>query len=250
MLWKPWHLIAALPPEQTLVLPGGVPLALGSDRLQASLVLVPGGPLALNRLNVAGDGLRLAAADTGEPLRIGTLRLALHRDPQDPARPHLGVEVAEILPPPALRAAFPPDRPAPGGALALHLDAHLALTGPLDRGALESPPALRAVDLHDATLTWGPMALRASGTLSVDPQGYLEGEVRLDLTGWRTALDLAAVTGLLAPGVAETWAAFGAQLQDPASGRIALPLTYRGGSARLGPLPIGLAPRLPAALVP
>lgn len=244
MVWKPWHLIAALPHDQTVILPGGTPVAVGSDRLQASLVLVPGTALALNRLNVAGDALRLAATGAADPLRVETLRLAAHRDAEDPTVLHLGLHAAGILVPPALRAAFPADRPAPDGAIDLRLDARLALSAPLDRDALREPPVPLYLDVTSATMTWGGTSITAAGRLTVLPDGYVDGSLDLDLAGWRTALDLATVVGALRPGVAETWAAFGANLQDAKTGRITQTLVYRNGKARFGLLPIGFAPRL------
>lgn len=244
MVWKPWHLIAALPQEQTVVLPGGLPVSVGADRLQASLVLFPGTALELNRLSVAGDALRLSLPGTEDPLRIDVLRLAAHRAGDDDTKLHLGAEAAEILLPGPMRAAFPADRPAPEGALHLRLDATAALSAPVDRSSLDTPPAMLGLDVADFSLDWGPMTVGAKGQLGIDPQGYLDGRLQLQITDWRTALDLAVMAGALEPGVAETWAAFARQLQDPATGRINLPLTYRNGTARFGPLPIGVAPRL------
>lgn len=244
MVWKPWHLIVTMAQEQTLVLPGGLRLPVGADRLQASLVLVPGAALELNRLNVAGDALRLALPGITDPLRIEMLRLAAHRADDSGTSLHLGAEAAEILLPGQMRAAFPAGRPAPEGALHLRLDATAALSHPVDRRLFDAPPAVIGLEVTDFALDWGPMAVAARGRLAVDPQGFLDGALQVQVTGWQTALDLAVVAGVLQPGVAETWAAFAEQLQEPETGRIDLPLTYRNGTARFGPLPIGMAPRL------
>lgn len=244
MIWKPWHLIAALPNEQTVVLPGGLPLSLGSDRFQASLVLVPDRSLALDRLNVAADALRVTGPGLADPLRIDALRLAAHRDPAAPATLRLGIEATGLLPPATVRAAFPAARPPPDGTLRLRLDVRVELTAPVDLNAMSTLPVPLAADIAGLTLEWGDMAIEARGRLSVDDRGYLQGEVRLDLAGWQTALDLAVATGTMRPGVAGTWAAFAGQLQDPVTGRITLPLVYASGTARFGPLPLGMAPRI------
>jgi hypothetical protein len=244
MAWKPWHLIAALPTEQTITLPGGWPVSVGSDKLQSSLVLVPGTALALDRLNVAGDALRLGGVGAGEPLRIETLRLAVHRHDTVPGSLRLGLEASGILPPAAFRAMFPSGRSAPEGPGDLRMDALAELTGPLDRTVLEAPPRLLALDIGSLTLDWGALSLSAKGRLGVDDGGYLSGQLDLDIAGWRTGLDLAVAAGALQPGVADTWAAFAEQLQDPATGRLTLPMVWRNGTARFGPLPVGVAPRI------
>jgi hypothetical protein len=244
MLWKPWHLIAALPTEQTVTLPGGLQVSVGSDRLQSSLVLVPGTALALDRLNIAGDGLRLAGAGAGTPLRVETLRLAVHRDAAVPDTLHLGLEAAGVLPPAAFRSLFPAGRSAPAGPGNLRMDARAELTGPVDRTALNALPQVLALDIGSLTLDWGTLSLSAKGRLGVDASGYLEGQLDLDISGWRTGLDLAVAAGALQPGVADTWAAFAEQLQDPATGRLTLPMTWRNGAARFGPLRVGVAPRI------
>ncbi len=244
MVWKPWHLIAALPTEQTVTLPGGLPVSIGSDRLQSSLVLVPGTALALDRLNIAGDALRLSGAGSGEPLRIQTFRLAVHRDDLVPGAVRLGLEAAGVLPPTAFRASFPGGRNAPEGPGSLRMDALAQLSGPIDRAAFDAPPQLLALDVNSLTLDWGSLSLSAKGLLRVDDAGYLEGQLDLDIAGWRTGLDLAVAAGALQPGVADTWAAFAEQLQDPTTGRLTLPMIWRDGTARFGPLPVGLAPRI------
>lgn len=244
MVWKPWHLIASLPPEQTVTLPGGLPVSVGSDRLQSSLVLVPGTALQLDRLNIAGDTLRLSGAGSGEPLRIETFRLAVHRDAVVPDALRLGLDAAGVLPPAAFRTLFPAGRSAPTGAANLRLDAVAELTGPVDRAAFDTPPRLVALDISSLTLDWGTLSLSAGGRLGVDDAGYLEGQLDLDIADWRAALDLAVAIGALQPGVAETWAAFAEQLQDPETRRLTLPLVWRNGAARFGPLPVGVAPRI------
>jgi hypothetical protein len=244
MVWKPWHLIAALPTEQTFTLPGGAQAVLASDRLQASLVLVPGTALALDRLTITGETLRLVGIGPGEPLRIESVRLAAHRDAAAADALRLGLDVSGLLPPPAFRALFPATGNAPEGPATLRLDAIARLSGPVDRSAADTPPQLVALNIAGLGLDWGSFSLAAKGALAVDDAGYLEGQLDLDIADWRTGLDVAVAMGALAPGVAETWAAFAVQLQDPATGRLTLPLVWRNGTARFGPLPVGLAPRI------
>lgn len=245
LAYRPWHVIAVLPPEQRVRLPDGRDLALASDSLRASVVVTPGGGLALDRITLVGQGLRLVLAPAGGTLRADDLRLATRRDADQPLRHELGIEVAGFLPDPAFRAAFPSGRPAPEGAAALRLDAFVTLTAPLDRFAADTRPSVRALDLADLALNWDEIRLTGKGQVVADAKGRAEGKVDLVLDGWPQALDVAVAAGALQPGVAETWAAFARQLADPAKpDRLALPLVMAGGWMTLGPLPMGRAPRL------
>jgi hypothetical protein len=236
LAYRPWHVIAALPPEQVITL-AGTDLRLTADRLRASVVASPSPALPLDRTAIEGEGLRLAlpfGAVAVESLRAGT------RANGGAAR-H---DVAAVLRGLALDVPLPPE--APEGTADLRLDATLTFDAPLDRHAGAARPALRAVTLHAIRLDWGPLAATASGTVEADAAGFAAGRIELALDDWPRALALAVAAGLIDPGVAPTWAAIARGFADAAGtpGRVALPLTFAGGRTSLGPLPIGLAPRL------
>ena len=236
LAYKPWHVIAALPPDQVLTL-GGTNLRLTADRLRASVVAMPAPALPLDRTAVEGDGLRLALPPGGiaaASLRAGT------RANGGAAR-H---DVAAVLRGVSFNLPLPPE--APAGAADLRLDATLTFDAPLDRHAGTARPALRALTLHGAEFTWGPIAATAAGTVESDAAGFASGRIELAVDDWPRALALAVAAGMIDPALAPTWAAIAVGLADAAGtpGRVALPLTFAGGRASLGPLPIGRAPRL------
>lgn len=236
--YKPWHLIAAFANDQRLDTPAG-PLTLTSDKLQASLVLVPGPDLALDRSQLAGSGLRLdGLADLGiAQLSVATrpaVGLALAHD--------LGIEAQGISPPAALMATLPPGT-LPAQIPLVRLDATLTLTAPLDRHAARTRPQLDRLTLREARLDWGDIRAHVSGELTPDADGLAQGRLDVRLDGAAKALDLAIAAGLIAPEARATWQAAIATLAPPGQS-LTLPLQLAGGRMLMGPLPLGPAPRL------
>lgn len=238
--YKPWHLIAVLPPEQRLVTPAG-DVTLTAGDLRASIVSAPSADLPLERLAVAGEALALVAPQ-GLRLWAETARLATRRDGSAPHAHEVGLDVTGLAPDPA-RAALAGLPPA---AERLRIVAVASLSAPLDRHAGTAPPMLEALTLREVTFRWGPAALSASGAITADAQGRAEGTIDIRITDWRRMLDAATALGLIRPEIAPTWAEMARRLAEAAgSGNdLALPLRMSGGRLSLGPLPLGAAPQL------
>ncbi|MBL4916395.1 DUF2125 domain-containing protein [Szabonella alba] len=184
--YRPWHVIAAFPPRQTLTL-RGQPVTVEAEKLQASVVVEPGLALTLQRSTAAGDGVRLSPQGT-PPLTLQSLRLASEIDPADPLSHRIGLEAEGI----ALE----------GGSAAARidmarLDGRVTLSGPLDRDALTKRPAVTALDLREAILNWGEVSAFARGRVETDAAGYAVGDVTLRLENWSAALDRLAEMGLV-----------------------------------------------------
>lgn len=236
--YKPWHLIAAFAPEQRFATPAG-PVELTAERLQASLVLVPGTDLALGRFQLAGSGLRLDGAAGGS---AGQLSLAA-RPAVGLALAHdIGLELRDVLPPEGFLAALPPGSRPPGTA-SLRLDATVALSATLDRHAARTRPQVQRVLLREARLDWGAVKGFAAGELVPDAAGLAEGQLELRLEGAAAALELAVAAGLIAPEARAAWQNALATLA-PQGQALTLPLRLAGGRMSVGPLPVGPAPRL------
>lgn len=124
--------------------------------------------------------------------------------------------------------------------------ARLTLDRPLDR-RLAGPPALREIALDDLRVVMGNAELRGSGVLAVAPDGLPEGRIDLRLRDWRSVVAAAVDLGLVHPEIGQTWENMLATLTEAGPDgpeTVALPLTFRGGWMRLGPLPLGPAPVL------
>jgi hypothetical protein len=248
LAYQPWHVIAALPPEQTITL-GPAAAQLRSDRLRASVVVQPLPALPLARLAVEGDGLELglpAASLSVEALRAGL------RGAGDGAAPHQydaaftlsGIAPLRLLPAGGLPAGVPADLPP--GTAAARFDAALRLTAPLDRHAAQSRPQLAAIALREARFAWGPMALTATGSIAAESSGHFAGRIEIVADDWPGLVGLATRLGLVAPALAPTWIEVGRALSaaSPTPGRVVLPLVMAGGRMSLGPFPLGPAPRI------
>lgn len=240
MTWKPWHLIAALPPEQIFTL-SDQRLTLTSTRLMGSLMMIPGADLALDEIVGEGEGLNLASS-LGWEMAAEKLVVSTRLDPS-PANTHrLGLSVTNLAPDPALAQAAGLE----GMISDARLDAHLGLSAPLDRHSAETNPRITNLDLTEAHLTWGSFKLSAKGSLVGGADGLAMGEITLRIEDWRALPRLLTAMGYITPGFApslekglEVMANAGA---DPDV--LILPLKAAGGQMSLGPFPLGPAPRL------
>lgn len=242
--YRPWHTILALPPEQRLVWPNGG-LILRAEMLQASLVLRPTQALPLDRLTVVGKGLDLRP-DLGVGASVGAVHFATRLDQTRVNTHEIGLQVSGIAPDATALALLPAGTDLPPAADTLRLDAFASFSDPLDRFAAQTLPDLTRLDLKELSFRWGDILLEGEGALVPDSNGFAEGRITLRLDQWRKAIDAAVAVGALRPEIAPTWAEFARRLAE-ASGnpdRLDLPLIFGRGRMSLGPIPLGLAPRL------
>lgn len=250
MTWKPWHIIAALPPEQVLTLPDQT-LAITSADLKASLRAKPSTDLPLAEVRLAGASLALAS-DLGWTLALGEFTIGLRAEPElGPATYEIGFDLAPLTPDPGfvarVKAVTIPDLPAsdlPDQVEALAGSVFLTLSAPLDRHAGEAKPHLTKVDIRTLRFTWGSLAGSATGLVAADGNGFAAGEVTVEITNWDRLPALLVAAGLVTPEVAPTVArgmqALAAQSPDLAI--LSLKLTLAEGRMSFGPFPLGPAP--------
>ena len=245
--YAPNRAIVAFAPEQTLAVPGAQ-AGLRSEGLRASVRFAPGPSLALTRASLEGSALALE----GRGWRAAAQSLNAHVLESDPATaPADSYDVyfaAEgVAPSRDLRDLIDPAGALPELAQALRLDARLALDRPLDRFAVEdAAPQITALSLTAFEAQWGALSLRASGLLRADAEGYAEGEIAVQARNWREMLRAGVAAGALSADLGaalETALSLVAMLGGDQNA-IAAPLRFSGGYARLGPVPVGRAPRL------
>lgn len=246
--YAPTRAILALPPAQDLSIPGAR-ATLRSDRLMASANLAPGPSLALRRVSVEGAGLRLEApagwSAAAQSVEAHVAEAPEHAGPDNAYALALSAEAVRL---PAVWR----ERLDPAGAMAealdrLTLDARAAFDRPLDRSAIEDRlPRLEALSLELLEARWGALSLTASGRVTADRGGYAAGEITVRATRWREMLRAAVAAGALDRDLADAIEA-GLGLLALLSGdadTIEAPLSFSGGFARIGPVPLGPAPRL------
>lgn len=250
MTWKPWHIIAALPPEQVVTLPDQRVTA-GSEGLMASLRAKPSSDLPLAEVRVAGTRLDLAS-DLGWTLGLGEFTLGLRADAAlGDAGYELGFDLAPMTPDPGFLAAVKavtiqdlPPSDLPEVIEALWGSIYLTFSAPLDRHAGEMRPYLRRVEINQFNLTWGVLGARASGVVEADANGYAAGRVTVDVTNWDRLPALLVAAGVVKPEVAPTIARGMQALaaQSPDLKVLSLSLVLEDGRMSFGPFPLGPAP--------
>lgn len=234
--YRPNHLIATLPPVQILRL-WGIDMPLENRAARASLILRPGTSLDVQRANLAIDNAALTIL--GSTHRADTLRAALRAQPDGV---DLALEgIAITLDPPLIRLLDPAGQLPPLMAQA-GFDATLTLDRPL---ALRGPsPRVDGITLRRIVLDWGAISIAGDGVLTPDGPETWGGSVNLRIEGWPVLLDILRQTEAISPdmfGMAQTMLA---NMADPATGRLNLPLSVRASQIFLGPFPIGALPRL------
>jgi hypothetical protein len=248
LAYQPNHLIAIWPPEQTVATPLGA-TRIASQTMRGSLVVEPNSRLALDRATVELEGVTLTG-DGDWRIGLGDAILATRR-PADPDAPAFAHEIAftagALALPEAWTRSF--DR---AGVLdpvieAARFEALAVFDRPWDRLAVEgAQPLLERLAIDDMSFAWGKLDLRGKGELVADKRGFAEGRIDLRARNGAEMLDLAEASGAINSGLAGTLrGGLGLLARLGGDGRtLDIPLEFSGGSTRLGPIPIGPAPRL------
>lgn len=247
--YRPNHVIAELPPEQRVSF-GGETVEVTSEALRASLRLEAGTALALERLSAEIVNLRLAARSgwtAAAPAASAHMALA---DPEL-APPHtydlhLSARDAD-LPVPLVR------RLDPSGELATRVESLLfegrvTFDAPFDRHAVEAGTlAVRALSVSAARLDWGDISVSGRGLLEIGPDGYPAGSIDITARGWKQMVSVSVASGMLDARTGDALSAaldLVALLTSGDRREIETALVFADGQMRIGPVPIGPAPRL------
>lgn len=235
--YKPWHLIAALPDQQQITLPGQV-LVLTNTRMQGSLMMKPAPDLPLTALDAVAEGVSLRS-DQGWALALASANLRLAE--AEGGSYQLAARVLDLVPDQRLAATT--GLPETVERLDLLADVTFDRVPALRDGAA---PAVQRVVVQEAHVVWGPVKLLAKGDLLADATGRAEGRLDLRIEGWRAALDAVQSLQLIPDRFLPLLAGVLTQMEQASGepGIIALPLTFQNGLTSLGPVPLGPAPRL------
>lgn len=238
--YRPWHVIAAFPPTQSITTPFEK-ITVTSDKLQASVVVKPNTDLPLDRTALVGSNLAFTSSQNWQ-IKADELRFATRADPSLTNAHEIGFEVKVMTPDPGLSALLPD---LPSAIEVIRLDALASLSAPLDRHSGETRPAVTALSLKEGLLKWGPLTIFAKGDLTA-VDGFADGRIDIRVEGWRNLATLATAMGLVQPEVAPTvermMETMAASSGDPQV--LDLPLKFSSGRMSLGPLPLGPAPRM------
>ncbi len=246
LAWKPHHVIAAWPGEQVIGSPFET-VRITSEHARGSVIFKPTPRLELDRLTIELDQARFHG-DHGWQAGIEHAVLASEQVPDVAPNAHrIGLDAAELTPPNAWTDEIPGSSALPRLMDTLTLDAVVHFDRPWDRNSIETEnPAITAITLSDATAIWGELDLRAKGEVHADANGFAEGEITLRAKNWRQMLEIAEKSGAMKPEIASAVRG-GLDLIAMLSGdreTLTVTLGFSDGRAKVGPIPIGTAPRL------
>lgn len=249
LAYKPNHIIAAWPGEQTFSTPAETVTA-GGETLRGSVVFVPGTDLALDssRIELADVTVRSSAGWTAT---VGKGLLAARRAEADSAPAHsydIAFSAETVAIPDALRGLFDAADRLDPVLQSARIDSVVAFDRAWDRHAVEGPqPAITQIALREADIQWGALRLQAKGQVRINGQGQPEGRIDLTARNWKQMLAAAADAGAISHDLAATIET-GLSVLSMLSGdrdTISVPLGLSGGAVKLGPIPIGRAPVFP-----
>lgn len=243
LTYRPHHLIAVWPNEQLLAFPDQRVTVTTTD-MKASLVVDPAPQLPLERTNLAVEGLTLAST-ANWALNADALRLAMHREPDNDKAYRIALSAEGLAPP--LTRNLPNGGTLPETLKTVEADLTAGFEKPWDIRALnDARPQPTWINLAKAEIIWGQLELHAAGKVDIDSAGYPNGTITIRATNWRDILGLARQTGEL-PEALLDGIEQGLELLSSLTGRsetLDIPLTFRSGMTRLGPVPIAPAPRI------
>ena len=252
MTWKPWHIIAAFPPEQQVAVQDDV-VTVTSQDLKASLRAKPSTDLPLAEVRLAGTSLALASQQ-GWTLGLGEFTLGLRAEPAlGNAGYELGFDLAPLTPDPGFVARVKavtitdlPPSDLPDTVESLWGSIYLTFSAPLDRHAGEAKPYLTRIEVNQLNFAWGQLAATAKGLVEADDQGLAAGEITVEITNWDRLPAILVAAGVVKPEMAPTIARGMQALaaQSPDLSVLSLTLKLAEGQMSFGPFPLGPAPRM------
>ncbi|WP_339109297.1 DUF2125 domain-containing protein [Thioclava sp. GXIMD4216] len=209
--------------------------------------------LVLDQPEISGEKIDFGANQISVTLNEAKSGAASIVDPSDaqstltPAHAYqVTANMDEVqIPLDALRKLLPDgaatDTPLADKIDQIHLNAAIGTATPLDNSSLARMPALQTLRIDNFTLDWDAKLVSAQGALTITETGQPEGEILLSTPDWEAWLEVAVDAGLIARNRVDMVKLLAGQMVDK-SGLLTLPLTFRAGQMKLGPLPLGKAP--------
>lgn len=242
--YAPNHVIAVFPDTQRLSSPYEK-LDIESRDMRASLVVEPDLALTLDRMTLTAEGARITSS-AGWTTAVESVLLATRQNGDAQVHDVAFNTLGLTLPDP-IKRALDPTGLLPMLVTEMKLDATISFDAPWDLDAIERRrPAITALALRDMSAAWGGLQVRVAGDLTVDAQGIPEGSLDVRAVNWRDMLEVLQANGTLPADLGPIAEAALNALAN-ASGNpntLDAPLNLRGGFIRLGPIPLGPAPRL------
>jgi len=244
--YKPNHIIAVWPPEHTWSTPDRE-ITFAAETMRGSVVFVPDTNLTLDRTQIEIKDLTLTGSDWASALESAQFATRRVLPPNAPEHAHqIGFDAIDLTLAKPFKRKVDPLNILPEALESAHFDLVLQYDEPWGRTSVEtSAPRLLAVSVKDVDAIWGKLRIEAKGQVTVDPAGMADGELTVKARNWREIISLLAAFGLpadLTENMESGLAVIARLSGDPRT--IEVPLTFRNGQTRIGPVPIGPAPLL------
>ncbi|MEO1551663.1 MAG: DUF2125 domain-containing protein [Pseudomonadota bacterium] len=246
--YKPNHIIAVWPGQQTMATPVGT-LLLEAERMRGSVIFAPNTRLTLDRTTIELEAVALSGLAGWEAqLDEGLLSTRRSPDGTAPDFAHdISLTATGLSLPDGLRDVVDRAREMPEQISDVVVVGTVAFDKPWDRLAVEgNTPRMTGASLGRFEANWGPLQLTAKGEVSVRADRSLQGEIDVEARNWKRMLRLATRAGVFDADTGRTiergldlLARFGGDQT-----RIKVPLRFDGGRTWLGPIPLGPAPKV------
>ena len=256
MTWKPWHIIAALPPEQ-VISTRDEEIILKSEGMKASFRARPTPDLPLAAA-IVESGPFTTTSTSG--WTVGAFRALASIKSVDTVADEAGVDavmsdansyimtltVEDLAPDPAAMKRIVAETGLPPVIDRVSLLASTQLTAPLDRHIGGSAATPVFISLDSLLIIWGELEVTATGKVAPDAAGYAAGRIEFEVTNWQKLVPALVAIGAIKPEISQTvenmLGAMAKETGDPDV--LKLPLILNEGRMWLGPLPLGSAPML------
>lgn len=243
--YKPNHIIASLPPEQTISTPQER-ITVRSDDMRASIKFDANTDLALNA--VSGEMTNVVLkSNAGWTSQMRAAQLATRQTPGIENAHDIFFQADDLKPARIFTNIIDPDSQMPDVFETMRMDITAGFTAPWDRHAIEGQkPEFTRLAIKDFSAKWGELNFQAKGDLTFDADGYPSGKVSVRAQNWKDMIALAVSAGAIPEDLQSTLES-GLGLLARLSGNpntIDAPLSFSNRVISLGPIPIGRAPQI------
>lgn len=247
VLYKPTEAIIVWPEEQRIAAPGAR-ATVRSEMMRASFAFKASEALMLERnsFEIRNGAI---AADAGWTAGVDYYNHHIRPSTGDlgPNSYEFVAEAAKLRLPEFIRKVIDPARTLPPAIETIRVEGAAAFDMPLDRHAFErTKPQLTALTLLPSSGAWGDLALRMSGEIRADASGFAEGSFDISAKNWEEMLDAGVASGAINKSLSDALKLGLGFVARLSGGRNTLDvaLTFEDGFTRIGPVPLGPAPRL------
>jgi hypothetical protein len=243
--YTPNQFTAVWPDTQTISTPYET-YNISNEDMRASIVFTPNTTLALERFRIFIKDLKITTS-ADEQSTFTSANLNTRQSEKTEFAHDIAFSAKGFVPSRSLKAKIDPKSILPADFETVVINATAHFDAPWDRIAIEAAkPNLTGIDITQLDAKWGEVQIQATGSVTVDLDGYPTGKIAVRAKNWREMIQLVVASGALDATVGQSLET-GLGLIAMLSGNkntLDIPLSFANRIVSLGPIPIGPAPRL------